>query len=73
MFDRQLLRRPPKMEPVRDKKILSACVILPVGFTRPVSRYCGSDQALHLIAETRNGSPVVACCLKSELRHEARK
>ena len=61
------------METVRDEEILSACVILPVGLTRPASRYCGADQALHLIAEARDGSPLAACCLESELRHEARK
>ena len=61
------------MEPVRHEKILSTGVILPVGLTRPTCRDGGADQALHLIAEARDGSPVAACCLESELRHEARK
>jgi len=61
------------MKPVRDKEILSACVILPVGLARPASRYCGADQALHLVAEARDGSPVAACGMKPKLRHEARK
>ena len=61
------------MELVRDEEILSAGVILPVGLTRPAGRDGGADQTLHLIAEARDGSPVAACCLESELRHEARK
>jgi len=61
------------MEPVRHEKILSTGVILPVGLTRPAGRDGGADQALHLIAEARNGSPVAACRLEPELRHEARK
>ena len=61
------------MKPVRHEKILSAGVILPVGLTRPAGRDGGADQTLHLIAEARDGSPVAACCLESELRHEARK
>jgi hypothetical protein len=72
-FRRQLLRRPPKMKPVRHEEILSARVILPVGLTRPAGRDGGADQALHLVAEARDGSPVAACGLKSKLRHEARK
>ena len=61
------------MKPVRHQEILSARVILPVGITRPAGRNGGADQALHLVAEPRDGSPVAACCLESELRHEARK
>ena len=61
------------MKPVRHEKILSAGVILPVGLTRPAGRDGGADQTLHLNAEARDGSPVAACCLESELRHEARK
>ncbi len=61
------------MKPVRDEEILSACVILPIGLTRPAGRDGGADQALHLVAEARDGSPVAACRLESQLRHEARK
>jgi hypothetical protein len=61
------------MESVCHKQILSTGVILPVGITRPTGRYCSADQTLHLIAEARYGSPVAACSLESQLRHEARK
>ena len=61
------------MKLLRHEQILSAALILPVGITRPAGRDGGADQALHLVAEPRDGSPVAACCLESELRHEARK
>jgi len=73
IFIGQLLRRPPEMKPVRHEEILAAGVILPVGLTRPAGRDGGTDQPLHLIAEARDGSPLAAGCLESELRHEARK
>ena len=53
------------MEPVRHEQILPACVILPIGLTRPAGRNGGADQALHLIAEARDGSPVAAGDLES--------
>ena len=61
------------MEAVCHEEILSAGVILPVGITRPAGRDGGADQALHLIAEARHSSPVAACRLESQLRHEPRK
>jgi hypothetical protein len=61
------------MEAVRQKEILSAGMILPAGITRPTGRNRGTDQALHLIAEARDGSPMAACRLESQLCHEARK
>ena len=61
------------MKPVRHEKILAAGVILPAGLTRPAGRDGRADQALHLVAEARNGSPVATGRLETELRHEARK
>ena len=46
---------------------------LPIGLMRPSRRDGGADQALHLVAEARDGSPVAARRLESKLRHESRK
>ena len=46
---------------------------LAIGLMRPAGRNGGADQALHLVAEARNGSPMAASGLKSQLRHESRK
>ena len=40
---------------------------------RPSHRNGGADQALHLVAEARDGSPVTARHLESQLRHESRQ
>jgi len=59
------------MEAVRQEEILSAALILPAIILRPSRRNGSADQALHLVTEARDGSPMSASGLKPKLRHEA--